>query len=314
MKRVSIHVFGTSIEALSEPPVRQEYEGLDGLREAFSVLLLDPAVASVTEFDLVLHSPLAQIRTLHGIPPVSPVHLESIVRDGIYRFFRLPDGDAVVTAAWAQLEGTEVVRAAAIGAQTLDDLDAAIVDVGGVITGCQVDDPQKLATLELLPASTRAARRRSNLRHMTVSGAMLILGLLLPSVVYSMDLFSDLKRLEREQQALGTSLGQIAAIDSALSGLRPIVAALGTLVDQDVHVSRWLRAVAATLPDSAYLTSLQIDSTTIRLEVVAADALEVRALFEAGGFYQPRIEAPPTVEASDGRALERFILLMDDRK
>jgi hypothetical protein len=313
MKRVSIHVFGTSIEALSEPPVRQEYE-VDGLREAFTVLLNDPAIASVKEFDLVLHSPVAQIRTLHGIPPVSHVHLDSIVSDGIHRFFRLQEGDAVVAAAWAQVEGTKVVRAAAVGAQTLAHLDAAIVDVGGVITGCQVDDPQKLATLELLPASTRAARRRSNLRHMLISAAILILALLLPPGVYAVDLFSDLVRLEREQQALSTSLERMAAIDSALSGLRPIVAALATQVEQDVRASRWLRAVAATLPDSAYLTSLRIDSATIRLEVVAADALEVRALFEAGGFHQPRIEAPPTVEDRDGRDVERFILLMDDRK
>lgn len=284
------------------------YASLGELSDAIARLAAEPP-RPCRRLVVSLDRPPLQLRTLSDLPPVKPGALTALVAHQAGRFFR-KNGLALATdAVWVGNGAGRRARAAAVEEPVLEAISAGARAAGLVLE--RVVPADEAAPLVLLPASERAARRRAErrlVRRLIVSAGAVWLGV---AVLFAARLGWERRAVERELAALGAPL---AAVFGARRELRAAEATVGAVRRAELTRGRSLAvlgAIAAALPDSAVVTSLnwRSDGTGFFSGLARRATGVVTALERASAVPAPQLEGPVVRETVGGREWERFTVV-----
>ena len=285
-----------------------EYADLAELADAIARLAAEPS-RPCRRLVVALERPPVQLRTLEGLPPVSPQALAALVAHQAGRFFR-KNGQALATdAVWVGNAATRVARAAAVEEQVVEAIGAGARAAGLVLE--TIAPAGEAVPLALLPTAERAARERAErrlVRQLAIGAAAVWLA---AGVLFMARLGWERRAVERELAALGGPLGAVLA---ARRELREAEATVRGVTQRERTRGRTLillAVIASSLPDSAVITSLswRADGTGV-LSGSARRAADVVARVErAEPLAVPRLEGPVVRETIGGREWERFTIV-----
>jgi hypothetical protein len=285
---------------------QMDYHDRQDLSEAIARLVAEPALVKPGKQLLVeLERPVVQLRTLQDIPPVRPAQLRALVEQQAHRYFRRNGSPLVIDAVRAG--GHRNVRAAAVE----EPLVAAIAE-GARAGGFQLEDVRPAEwpnpRLSLLPVAERDGRKRLarlSLRRIALAVILLWSGAIAIGIASHLrqarTVDRELAQLSRPVAALGEARRQeqlvretIAALDVAAAGSNRIVGVLAS--------------IAGALPDSAFITSLSIDSAGVGVIAgYAKRGSEVLARLDAAGsVVAPMLDNRGSRQAVGGRDWETF--------
>lgn len=303
-------VRGSAVLWAGEAP----FASLAELEHAVSQLAArEPLPVRPAALDAELEPPLVQLRTLRGLPPVRASQLRALVATQASRFFRRNGKPLVTDACWATGEGRR--QGVAVAAAAEEPLVEAVLD-GARTAGLVIETIRPAGTppgtrLGLVPQAER--RRRYQRAVLSLRRLALLAGL---TWVAAGGVF--LVRLERERVAVARELARLERPAEAVRAARRALGQAAAMVEtlDRASVARGLVAaravaVAAAMPDSAFLTSLTLDATGRgELGVVARRAAAVlEALDQSGAVVSPRVEGAVVREAVAGRDRERFTVV-----
>jgi hypothetical protein len=254
-----------------------------------------------------LEKPLAQIRTLRGLPPVRKAALQELISAGVSRYFRRNGKPLVVAARWlSRRRGQETVAHAAAAEEPL--IDALLR--GARAARLRVDAIKPADSSDGLTLLSPAERRRRKRAELLATRKLAWVAALLCGIAAG----SRVLRFDLEQRRVGRELGELAKPNAAIVQLRRELTTASRMVqtveqaerNRGVNLTR-LASLTAALPDSAYLTSLSFDDSAGTLSGVAPQATEVlAALDRAPAVVSPRLTGPAVREVIDGKERERF--------
>lgn len=296
---------GASVLWAAESPVTAP----DELREAVAQLAAGQSMpVRAGRIRVEIGAPVLQLRTLHGLPPVRAAHLKTLVATQSGRFFRRNGSPLVTDAAW---QGGQARSGIAVAAAAEEPWIAAILQ-GAEAGGVAVDSIRPVGTtdgarLELLSPDERARRRR---RDRVTLGRLVGLGAacwIAAGAVWGVRFARESRAVEGEIERLRAPAAAIGNARRALGNAAALVDSIETATRDRARSLGRLAALSVALPDSAYATSLSLDSTGGELAVVARRSAEVTAALErVRGIASPRIEGGVVREAWGGRDWERF--------
>jgi hypothetical protein len=290
------------------------YSSPDELREAITQLTAGESMpVRSPRLRVELGPPIAQVRTLHGLPPVRAVHLKALVATQSGRFFRR-NGKALVTdAAWPGGKRGGVVAAAAAEEPWIVAILEGAAAGGGEVESIRPDGGPAGVRLELLSAEERRRRWR---RELVALGRLAVIA----ALTWSSAMGVWGVRFERERRAVNREIERLRAPTEAVGSARRALGVAAELVDSVETAGRrraraleQLAGLSAVLPDSAYATSFALDeSGGGELAIVARRSSEVAAALErVGAIATPRIEGTVVREVAGGREWERFTVRFD---
>lgn len=257
---------------------------------------------------IVIDHPPAQIRTIPDLPPVASRDLTALVAHQASRYFRKNGAPLATDAVWVQKHPTRVAQAVAVEEPVLDaihtGLDAAGIRSASIrVAGSRTD-------LELRSARTRARRSREA-RRWWRGTAVLTLGIWgSVGTGWVLRLTEERRAVDRELAALTTPLAALAKARKDIREANAVVGSIRAAEESREASMDLLGGVAAALPDSALLTSLNwnADGTGV-LTGTARRAAEVLADIERRGLVaSPRLDGPVIREALAGRTWDRFTI------
>lgn len=284
----------------------------DDLRLALAQLVAGESMPQrAAELRVEIGPPLVQVRTLHDLPPVRAGHLRTLVATQAGRFFRR-NGTALVTdAAW---RGSQSRGGVAFAAAAEEPWIAAILE-GAAAGGVTVETirPASLpdgARLELLSPEERHRRRRRERVALGRLAGIAAVAWLVAGAVWAVRFERERRSVEREIERLRSPAAAISRVRRALADGAELVDSMATAGRERGRALGQLATLSVAFPDSAYATSLALDSTGGgELAVVARRSAEVTAALEqVRAIAGPRIEGTLVREASGGREWERFAL------
>ncbi len=284
------------------------------LPDAICALLAEaPRPTGTIETQVLLHRPMAQIRHLEGLPPVRGKVLAAMVEHQASTFFRKNGHPLVTSAGILPARGDQPQRTlmAAIDVDLADALVEGIGRAGLTIDGCTVADLPGAEALDLLPLAARQTRDRRRLR--SLSQAAFVAALAWAMAIGSWAVRegaavhrtrSELTRLAGARKALLTGQAVRHQAEELLISLDEANAGRHRLQDQFL-------AVASALPDSAYLTTLTLDTLGRGLLTGGAHrATEVvSALERSHAAPNPRLDGAVAPDPFNGARWERFTIL-----
>lgn len=287
----------------------------DELREAIAQLTAGESMpARAQRLRVELGAPLAQIRTLHDLPPVRAGHLKALVANQAGRFFRRNGKPLVTDAAWP---GGRRRGAVAFAAAAEEPWIAAILEGagtgGGAVESIRPAGAPAAARLELFTAEERRRRRSHERATLGRLATIAALTWVVAAAVWGV-------RFERERRAVDREIGRLRTPADAIGSARRALGAAAELVDSVERAERGrgrtleqLAGLSVALPDSAYATSLALDGNGGgELAVVARRSSEVAAALErVRTIATPRIEGTVVREVAEGRDWERFTVRFD---
>jgi hypothetical protein len=139
------------------------YSSPGELREAIAQLTAGESMPmKAPRLRVELGPQLAQVRTLHGLPPVHAGHLKALVANQAGRFFRRNGKPLVTDAAWPGGKRGVVAFAAAAEEPWIAAILDGAADGGGEVESIRPGGPAGVR-LELLSAEERRRRRRREL-------------------------------------------------------------------------------------------------------------------------------------------------------
>lgn len=259
-----------------------------------------------------LARPPAQLRTLRGLPPVRATQLRALVATQAGRFFRRNGKPLVTDACWpsakARREGTAV--AAAVEEPWLEAVIAGGRAAGIPVESLRPTDLPAGARLDLVPAVERNRRRTAallSLRRIAIAAGV--------SWIAAAGAF--LVRVQRERAAADREISQLEAPSRAVRDARQALSGAADLVETMEQAQRdrgavlaRLTAVAAALPDSAFVTGFVVNAEGRgEMSVVARRSADVlAALDRTGAAPSPKVSGAVVRETVAGRDWERFSL------
>jgi hypothetical protein len=256
-----------------------------------------------------LELPLVQVRTLDGLPPVRSSALRALVAQQAGRFFRKNGKPLVVDAMWVRrVRGASgIAQAAAVEEIWIDALTDGAQAAGLVLETIRPSIGTSGCKLSLLSPAERARRRRLEL--LALRNLVLLAGILwvLAGVAFTI-------RVQREQRRIDRALAALEPVARAVDLARRDLTQAAVMVETIERVQRErgivlhrLAAITAALPDSAYLTSLDLRDSAGTVSGLAPRAASVVAAFEQTPVVAaPRLSGPAVREAVSGKDLERF--------
>ena len=272
---------------------------------------------------VVLAEPVARLKQVRGLPAMSRRDLQAHVRLHSRRYF-LQNGIPLVTDAAAVARPDRLALLAAAPVPTIDAISRGLEAAGLACDGIHpaagldpgTDSPFALANaaarmrrapLSLLPESTRLGRmrqrRRSLVRWAVLAIVSLFAALTSTTVAASRRTAAAAGELSRIEAPLLAALQVRRDLDSATAALNAISGAHAERRERSLFLAR----LAATLPDSAFLVTLSLDSAGGTLSGYAPNAAGVLALLERRGVVtQARFQGPLTREMVNGREYQRF--------
>jgi hypothetical protein len=283
-------------------------EGPEDLQEAVAQLAAEPGLPSrPSRLTVEVDTPVVQLRTLEGLPPVRESTLPLLVGNQAGRFFRRNGKPLVIDARWKRrLKGEpRVAQAAAVEEPWIEAVLA-----GARTAGLELEtiSPPAPSPLTLLSPAERGRRRRAaltSLRRLTilVAGLWICVGCLAAA------------RLEREERRIETRLSEIGEAVDAVRGARRQIGEAATMLQTVAAAERargtiliQLGQVTAALPDSAFLESLTVDEKGAgSISGLARSAVAlVERLDRASGVTGPTLDGPAVRERHGTTEWERF--------
>lgn len=291
----------------------------DELAAAIGALVIEaPVLRRAGAVEVVVEPPLVQLRTLSDLPPVRARALAAIVAHQSGRFFRKNGKPLVTDAVWVGARRLpwrrhplppRVARAAAIEAPWVDAIVKGIRDAklplptispGGVAQ----------QRMNLIPPAERAARRRQA-RGLTRRLAALAVTLWISvGALHVGRLIAASHRLEAESVRLRKASEAVVAARRTIRETDAMVFAVDTQSVEAGALLRTLAGIVTALPDSAYLTSLELDQAGAGMLTGAAPrAADLLASLDRNGAAPgARLDGAPLPETVNGRHVERFAL------
>lgn len=250
---------------------------------------------------------VVQYRVIRELPPVSAGALAKLVELQQSRFFRRNGTPLVTAARWRREAKAErqVADAFAIEATWLDAIADGVHAAGLRLGRVRVSD----ADLELVPPQQRVRR---DLRAYRLTRLLLVanvcLWLMLPAIHVGRLLLAE-RQADRRLAELRQPAAAVRNARRELDRAGAMTSAIARSSARQMAMARRMAALAAALPDSAYLVSLSLDSAgngVIGGSAPAA-ALVMARLERAHGFGGIGLEGEPAQDgATSGR--ERFTL------
>ena len=291
-----------------------EFTGADDLARAIAELAAHPELAGIRRIGVALEAPVVQVRRLDGLPAARRSVLARMVAMQAGRYFRrngkplVTDAEPLAGRAWWRREKVPApgVRAAAVEEPWLTAILA-----GAAAAGLEVDRiaPAAAPRLRLMPMAVRAAHRAADLRYtrrILTAAAVLWLG---AGGVYVARLAGEARRIER---ALDQLREPVAAVMQVRAKLDRITATLTGLDDDAAGrgaMTTRLAALAGALPDSAYLTSVELgDSGGVVTGASTRAAVVVPALAASPLLSDARLDGPVVQDETGGIRRERFTI------
>ena len=276
-----------------------------------ALLAARPKAPGSPTLTIEVERPLAQLRRLGTLPPVRREHLATLVQQQASTFFRKNGHPLVTDAAWLPTSNGAPREAllAALDLELAEALLAGAAEAGVEVDRLTVATESSVPALDLAPpgarAIRRAAERRSLHRLATIVAILWCLAGALWATRLGFELHRtrlELARLAPARQALLTGRTVRHRAEAMLLTLDAAEAARPRLVER-------LLAIAATLPDSSYLTGLSLDTLATGLLTGAARrATDVMAsLDHAHAGPAPRLEGAVTPDPG-GHHWEHFTI------
>ena len=285
---------------------RIEYHDRKDLLDAIAALVAEPALVKPGKRLLVeLERPVVQLRTLQDIPPVRASQLRALVEQQDHRFFRKNGSPLVVDAV--RMGNQRSVRAAAAEEPMIDAIAEGARAGGFYLEDIRpVEWPNPL--LSLLPNIERDRRRRLARLSLRRLGAVV---LLLWSGAVVIGIGSHLRQARAVDRELARLSQPVAALQEARRQERLIqetIAALDLEQARRSRITGMLGAIAGALPDSAFITSLTIDSAgTGQIAGYARRGSEVLARLDAAqAVVAPALDNQGSRQSVAGREWEVF--------
>ncbi len=296
-----------------------EFATPDELAAAIAALAMEtPLLRRAARADVEVTPPLVQVRTLTDLPPVHPGALAALVALQAGRYFRKNGKPLVTDATWIGPRNRwqrgpyvpRAARAAAIEAPWVDAIVAGTLTAGLPIPTIFAGDAPGARRLDLIAPAERVARRRRALgltRRMAVLAAALWMS---ASALYVGRLVGARGRLGVEAARVRKASDAVSAARRALDDGQAMVATVSADAAVRGELLARLGALLSALPDSAFLSSLELDrdghgvitgGAPHAAEVVAA--LERRSVV-AGA----RLDGSPNPEIVGGTRRERFTI------
>ena len=269
----------------------------------------EPAILRAGRLEVAIEPPLLQVRTLRGLPPVRTTALAALVSHQAGRYFRKNGKPLVTAAGWvgSRRRGTPVALGAAVEAPWVEAvlagarearLPAPSIGPGGG-RGVQLD---------LVPAAERARRRRSvfgRIGRLAAAAALLWMGV---GALYVVRLEHARRQLVAEEARLRKASEAVVAARRGLHEALAIVSAVDDASASRGHLLERLGGLLTILPDSAYLSSLDLDASGAgSITGSSPRAADVVAAAERSGVVaSARLLGAPVPQIAAGRRSERF--------
>jgi hypothetical protein len=253
-----------------------------------------------------LDTGVVQLRTLGGLPPVRGTALKRLVALQSSRFFRR-NGTSLITDACWSARGRRGGSALAVALEETwaSSIVAASREIGITLEGIGVTG--HLDRFNLLPPAEHAARRRAELLSVRRLACLLALTWVAGATALLVRLHVEGQRVERE---LGALREPAAAVARARREIAEAAAMVELVADAEMRREETLArlaAIAGAVPDSAYLTSVVLDSAGGTMSGRARESAGVVAALERRGAVPgPRLEGAAVRELAGGREWERF--------
>jgi hypothetical protein len=262
---------------------------------------------------VTLDRSVVQVRTLADLPSVKRADLRALVANQAHRFFRKNGKRLVTDAAWARR--TRGLPPAAIAAAVEEPWLDAIAE-GATAAGLQLqtiapDLGLPAARLELVTLSQRARREQTGRLTLKRIGAATGLLWFIAATLVIGRVHRETHQIERELAALEQSAAAVVKLRREIGEAVAMIDALDQADQQRSAILGRLAAIVASLPDSAYLSSVTIDRQGVGTLTGAAPqaARVVAALDRDGAVAGPRLAGPAVRDANNGGPLrERFTI------
>jgi hypothetical protein len=281
------------------------------LEEAVSQLATQetlPARPAVLQVEL--EPPLAQIRTLRGLPPVRGTQLRALVATGTSRYFRRNGKPLVTDACWMDRAARR--QGIALAAAAEEPWLMAVID-GARIAGLPVETLRPVALpagarLDLMPPAERRRRRERAVLSIRRLGTAAAIAWLVAGGAFVL-------RLERERAAVDRQIAALERPARAVSEARRAMGEAARMVEiieraatERGRVVAGLTGLGAALPDSSFATGLVLGADGAgRIFVTARRSADVlAALDRAGAFVSPRLDGTVVRERLGASDWERF--------
>jgi hypothetical protein len=294
------------------------YGDADELAAAIRALVVEaPVLRRAGAVEVVVEPPLVQLRTLSDLPPVRARALAAIVAHQSGRFFR-KNGKPLVTDAvwvggqrvlWQRRPGPpRVARAAAIEAPWVDAIVKGTRDAKLPVPTISPGGEAAQQRMNLVTPAEQAARRRQALgltRRLAVLAMALWLGV---GALYVGRLITARHRLDAEAVQLRKASDAVAAARRTIHETDAMVFVVDTQSVEAGALLRTLAGIVLALPDSSYLTSLELDQAGAGMLTGAAPrAADLLASLDRNGAAPgARLDGAPLRETLNGRHVERF--------
>jgi hypothetical protein len=266
------------------------------------------------EVQVLLHRPVVQVRHVDTLPPVGSSALAALVDHQASTFFRKNGHPLVTSASW--LPAVRDAPRRAVMAAVEVELAEAIVEgaarAGFEVGRCRVAELPGGDALDLLPQPARDQLRRRRRRSLGRMAGITVLAWVVVlaawTIRFGLEVHrtrSDLIRLDGARQALLAGQAVRHRAEAMLFALDAADPARRRLQDQ-------LLAVASALPDSAYLSSLTVDTSGGGLLTGGAYRATdvVAALERAHAAPNPRLDGAITPDPLTSARWERFTILL----
>ena len=283
-----------------------EYHDRKDLSDAIAGLAAEPALVKPGKQLLVeLERPVVQLRTLQDIPPVRATLLRTLVEQQGHRYFRKNGSPLIIDAVRAGNQRN--VRAAAADEPVIDAITEG-ARAGGfhLVDVRPAEWPNQ--PLSLLLGAERDRRKRLARLSLRWLGVAV---LLLWSGAIAIGIGSHLRQARAVDRELARLAAPAAALREARRQEQLIRETIATLDREESGRNRTtavLGAIAGALPDSAFITSLTIDSGGGgRIAGYARRGSEVLARLDAAQVViAPELEDQRSRQVIAGREMETF--------
>jgi hypothetical protein len=285
-----------------------EYTGMEDLAEVIARVAVEPdLVRPRTAVRVELERPVVQCRVLHDLPPVSKSALRSLVEQQAHRYFRKNGKPLVVDACYlSRSDRRKGVHVAATEEPVVGAIWAGVRAAG--LTLERVSAAGQPAILSLLPLEERQRRHRENRLSLRRLGTTAVVLWLLAGTATALSTNWQRRAVDRVLVGLAEPVAALATIQREIAAGSAMIAALESDAARRTAMIELLASVTGAVPDSAFLTSLTVDSAGRGfLGGYARRSSEVVARLErSAAVTAPRLEVQPGREVIGGIEWERF--------
>lgn len=284
------------------------YDGVEDLAEVIARIAVEPdLVRPRTLVRVELERPVVQSRILQDLPPVSLSALRPMVERQSHRYFRKNGTPLVVDACFVnRSEPRKGVQIVAIEEPVVTAISDGVAAAGLVLE--RVTPSGLPQTLSLLPPQERERRHRESRVSLRRLGMAVGVLWLLAGTVLVLSTLRQRRSVDRELALLAEPVAAMAGLKREIATGSTMIAAVQSDRARSSAMIHFLAAVTAALPDSAFLSSLTVDSAGRGFfGGFARRSSEVVARLERSAVVvAPRLEVQPGREVLGGTEWERF--------